>query len=208
MWTQVGKGKVRRTKKVALIHIHTHTHPFVVQSLSCAWLSATPETASTSGIPVLHHLLEVAQIHVCRVGDAVNYHVQNRWLVGSYSTAQGALWWPGGAGGREVQEEGDICRHSVCVCVKLLVTQFCPTLCDPMNYSPPGSSVHGILQARILEWVAFPFSRRSSQPRDWTQVTCIAGRLFTVWAPNTYVLKPLINISDSHCCRAETSTPL
>ena len=117
MWTQVGKGKVRRTKKVALIHIHTHTHPFVVQSLSCAWLSATPETASTSGIPVLHHLLEVAQIHVCRVGDAVNYHVQNRWLVGSYSTAQGALWWPGGAGESEVQEEGDICRHSVCVCV-------------------------------------------------------------------------------------------
>ena len=150
MWTQVGKGKVRRTKKVALIHIHTHTHPFVVQSLSCAWLSATPETASTSGIPVLHHLLEVAQIHVCRVGDAVNYHVQNRWLVGSYSTAQGALWWPGGAGGREVQEEGDICRHSVCVCVcvwncwslssvQLFVTQWTTALQAPlsMEFSRP-----------------------------------------------------------------------
>ena len=48
--------------------------------------------------------------------------------------------------------------------------------------SPPGSSVHGILQARILEWVAVPFSRASSQPRKWTQVSHIAGRFFTVWA--------------------------
>ena len=46
----------------------------------------------------------------------------------------------------------------------------------------PGSSVHGILQARILEWVAIPFSRGFSWPRDWTQVSCIAGRFFTVWA--------------------------
>ena len=48
-------------------------------------------------------------------------------------------------------------------------TQSCLTLCDPMNYSPPGSSVHGILQARILEWVAMLSSRGSSQPRDQTQ---------------------------------------
>ena len=54
--------------------------------------------------------------------------------------------------------------------------------CDPMDCSPPGSSVHGILQARILEWVAISFSRWSSWPRDWTQVSCIAGRFFTVWA--------------------------
>ena len=54
--------------------------------------------------------------------------------------------------------------------VKLKVVQSCPTLCDPMVYS-----VHGILQARILEWVAFPFSRGSSQPRDRTGVSCIAG---------------------------------
>ena len=55
---------------------------------------------------------------------------------------------------------------SVCV----LVTQSCLPLCDPMDYSLPGSSGHGILQARILEWVAFPFSWGSSQPRDLTQV--------------------------------------
>ena len=53
-------------------------------------------------------------------------------------------------------------------------------LCDPMDCSPPGSSVHGILQARILEWVAIPFSRGSSQPRDRTPVSYIADRFFTV----------------------------
>ena len=64
----------------------------------------------------------------------------------------------------------------------VLVAQSCPILCDPMECSPPGSSVLGILQARILEWVAIPFSRESSWPRDWTWVSCIAGRSFTVWA--------------------------
>ena len=56
------------------------------------------------------------------------------------------------------------------------VAQSCPTLCDPMDYT-----VHGILQARILEWVAFPFSRGSSQLQDRTQVYCIAGRFFPSW---------------------------
>ena len=57
------------------------------------------------------------------------------------------------------------------------VAQSCPTLCNPMDYT-----VHGILQAKILKWVAFPFSRGSSQPRDQTQVSCIEGRFFTSWA--------------------------
>ena len=61
------------------------------------------------------------------------------------------------------------------VCV--LVAQSRPTICDPMDCSP-GSSVHGILQARILEWVAIPFSRASFQPRDRTRVSHIAGRFF------------------------------
>ena len=64
-----------------------------------------------------------------------------------------------------------------CVC---LVIQSCPTLCDPMDYSPPGSSVHGILQPRILEWVAISFSRGSSRPRDRIQVSRIVDRRFTV----------------------------
>ena len=58
----------------------------------------------------------------------------------------------------------------------------CVWLFATMDCSPPGSSVHGILQARILEWVAIPFSRGSSQPRDQTQVSCIAGRGFNLWA--------------------------
>ena len=59
------------------------------------------------------------------------------------------------------------------------VAQSCLTLCDPMDCSLPCSSVRGILQARILEWVAISFSRRSSQPRDETRVSCIAGIFFS-----------------------------
>ena len=58
--------------------------------------------------------------------------------------------------------------------------QSCLTLWNPMDYSRPGSSVHGILQARILEWVAMPSSRGSSQPRDGTRVSHTAGRIFTI----------------------------
>ena len=65
--------------------------------------------------------------------------------------------------------------------VKVLVTRSCPTLCDPMDCSLPGSSAHGISQARILEWVAIPFSRGSSWPRGQTWVFFIAGRFFTIW---------------------------
>ena len=61
-----------------------------------------------------------------------------------------------------------------------LVTQSYLTLCDPMDYSPPGSYVHGILQARILLWVPISFSRGSSQPRDQTQAFCIVGSFFTI----------------------------
>ena len=58
----------------------------------------------------------------------------------------------------------------------------CLALCNPMDCSLPGSSVHGIFQARVLEWVAFSFSRGSSWPRDRTQVSHIAGKCFTIWA--------------------------
>ena len=77
------------------------------------------------------------------------------------------------------------------------VAQSCLTLCDPVDCSPPGSSIHGIHQARILEWVAVSFSRRSSWPRDWTQVSRIAGRRFTLWANKEALLMslPEINLS-------------
>ena len=65
---------------------------------------------------------------------------------------------------------------------KVLLIQSCPTLYGPMNCSPPDSSVHRILQARTLEWVAISFSRGSSQSRNQTGVSCIAGGFFTSWA--------------------------
>ena len=64
----------------------------------------------------------------------------------------------------------------------MLVAQSCPALGDLMDCSPPGSSVHRVLQARILERVVLPFSRGSFKPRDQSQVSCIAGRFFTIWA--------------------------
>ena len=60
--------------------------------------------------------------------------------------------------------------------------QSCLTLCDPLDCSLPGSSVHGIFQAKILEWVAISFSKGSFPPRDQTQVSRIEGRFFTIWA--------------------------
>ena len=68
------------------------------------------------------------------------------------------------------------------VIMTVLVAQLCMTLCEPMNCSPSGSSVHGILKTKMLEWVAIPFSSGSSQPRDQTWVSCIAGSFFTIWA--------------------------
>ena len=79
---------------------------------------------------------------------------------------------------------GKVCSpamHLPSMCV--LVTQSCSTLCDPVDCSPPGSSVHGILQARILEWVAIPFSRRSYWPRDRTQISHISGRFLLSETP-------------------------
>ena len=91
-----------------------------------------------------------------------------------------------------------------------LVAQLYPTICDPMDLSPPGSSVHGIFQAGILEWVAISFSRGTSWPRDRTWVSYTAGRFFTIWAPRearpskgklkTILAHPHIRVSYWFCC--------
>ena len=81
-----------------------------------------------------------------------------------------SFWWD-----KTVKPGGSDSKVSACNSeVKVKVAQLCLPLWDLMDYT-----VHGILQARTLEWVAFPFSRASSQPRDWTQVSYIAGKLFT-----------------------------
>ena len=87
-------------------------------------------------------------------------------------------------------------RSFLCCC---LVAKSYLTLCDPMNCSPLSSSVHWISQARILEWVAVSFSRGSSWPRDWTSVSCIAGRFFTAEWPGKH---PLAHSCCCCCCQA------
>ena len=86
------------------------------------------------------------------------------------------------------------------MCAKLL--QSCPTLCNPMDYSPPGSSVHGILQARKLEWVAMPSSKGSSQPRVSLTAPPLAGRFFitsTTWEAPFFIHFALIFVGKQDC---------
>ena len=102
----------------------------------------------------------------------------------------------------------------VYVFVFVIVAQLCLILCNPMDYSPPSSSVHGISQARILEWVTISFPRGSFQPRDWTVVSCIAGRFFTIWAtrgcPRWYLLKECMNkwVNEWEPCKVKDEVTL
>ena len=95
-----------------------------------------------------------------------------KWVQGQYLLFWGLNW-------------NNRCRmlhilYSMYIYCCCLITKSCLILCDPMDCSPPGSFIYGIFQARILEWIAIPFSRGSSQPRDWTQFSCIADRFFTM----------------------------
>ena len=87
------------------------------------------------------------------------------------------------------------------------VTQSCLTLCEPINCSLPSSSVHGILQARVLEWVAISFSRGCSRPRDPDQVSCIAGRFFTIRAPREAQLSQKVIITALLCSEVAQLCP-
>ena len=93
---------------------------------------------------------------------------------------------------------------------KLLQELMWETLCNPVDQSPPGSSVHEILQARILEWVAILISRGSFQSRDQTPIPCIAGRFFSVWATRETPRGRgyMYTYCDSHCWTVETNTSL
>ena len=98
------------------------------------------------------------------------------------------------------------------------VAQLCPTLCDPVDCNLPGSSIHGILQARILEWVAISFFRGSSWPRDWTRVSHLAGRRFNLWATvlvafcrflrNFYIYNHVVCTRLASCLPFQTLCPL
>ena len=86
-------------------------------------------------------------------------------------------------------------KSTLCVSVP----QSSPTLCNPMSSSPPGSSIHGIHQARIPKWVAIPFSWGFSWPRDWTQVSSTTGGFFTIW-PTRECLERVVFILYPLCC--------
>ena len=96
------------------------------------------------------------------------------------------------------QSQPQFILHIPSACVHARCLQSCPTFCDPMDHNPSGSSVLGILQARILEWVAISFSRGSSWPSDWTWVSRTAGRLFTVGVTREFAFcLPSSNVSTS-----------
>ena len=107
-------------------------------------------------------------------------------------------------------------QYSVMAYIVALVAQPCLTLCDTMDCSPPGSFVHGILQARTLERVAILFSRGSSWPKDQTLVSCIASRFFAIWSTGKpYMGKESLKrvdictcIMDTLCYTAETNATL
>ena len=141
------------------------------------WLIGTDWVPGSSGRPPQRPL----RTHVLRISSVNRRPWEIRSFPGTVSTAMvvaelrsghphcGPRWGLAGAW-----------ANRTCVHAKSL--QWCPNLCDPMDYSLPGSSVHGILQARILEWVAIPSSRASFWPTDQTCVFCgswIAGEFFT-----------------------------
>ena len=90
-------------------------------------------------------------------------------------------YWPWGSYLSSQNLSDSICKLGI-IMWKCEVAQLCPTLCYPMDCSLPGSSLHGILQARVLEWGAISFSRGSSRCRDRTQVSSTPGRCFNLWA--------------------------
>ena len=109
---------------------------------------------------------------------------QECWCGWPFPSPGGSFWprdrtWVSHIAGRFLSEPP---ANLLSIKLLVLATQLCLTLCDCVNYSPPGSSVHGVLQERTLEWIAILFCRGSSPPRDRTRVSCIAGGLFTVWA--------------------------
>ena len=99
---------------------------------------------------------------------------QNLWKVFPLDTHKERMGWK--------WRESPYSVRSCAMCARVcLVTQSCPTLCNPVDGSPPGSSVRGVSQTRVLEWIVISFSRESSQPRDWTcvsSVSCIATGFF------------------------------
>ena len=104
-------------------------------------------------------------------------------------------------------------RNNLCCLLPAEWLQLCPTLCDTRDCSPPVSSIHGIFQARVLEWAAISFYWGSSQPRDRTRVSHVADRHFTIWAtrmrfgPKRRLSAKKIDAFEPSCCRRLLRVP-
>ena len=143
--------------------------------------------------------------------------VYNRKLLRTYCIAQGtlpsALWRPKWEGNSKkgiyvylrlihFAPQQKLTQHCKATMPACSVAQSCLTLCNPTECSPPGSSVHGILQERILHWVAISLSRGSSLPRNWTWISCIGRQILYHWAntPKKKKKSKIINPSMNHYC--------
>ena len=173
------------------------------QFSSVAWWCLTlwdPMDSSMPGFRIHHQLLDPAKTHIHWIGDAIQ--TSHPLLCPSppafsLSQHQGLFkWgWLFTSGGQSIGASASASVLPLNIqgwfpridWFDLLqfteVAQPCQILWDPMDCSLPGSSIHGIFKARVLEWSAISFSRGSSQPRDRTQISGIAGGFFTVWAP-------------------------
>ena len=143
-----------------------------VKSLSCVRLFATPMDWSLQGSSI-HGNFQAKVLEWVAISFSRGSSQPRDWSQVSLTVGRRFTIWA-------TREVTDIC----CCC---LVAQLCPTLCDPMDCSPPGSSLHGILQARILEWVVIFFSRGSLWPRDWTH--CLLHALH--WWADSLPTEPL-----------------
>ena len=162
---------------------------FVFPDSSSALFLFKKEVERQSGFPAATVVESSAYTEDARdVGSVSGRGRSPGWGNGSllqYSYLKNSMdreaWWTTSQPGRkesDMAEWAHSTRHSC-----WLVAQSCPTLCHPMDCSSPGSSIHGVSQARRLEWVAISFSRGSFWPRDWTHISCLAGRLFTTKPP-------------------------
>ena len=160
------------------------------------WLWNTPPMSVSSGLIASNCISSVhctvwSNVHSLTIHGPGTVPVSASYLPSCWSISQGKKKKKKKSQGRHQTSKASPTTHQLDK-VKVLVTQLCLTLCNPMDCGPPVSSVHEILQARILEWVAISFSRQSSQARDQTWVSCIAGRLLTEWAIREAHFGPII----------------
>ena len=144
------------------------------------------------------------KIYLCKSKERITWAWEGRqkssWMEKPWRVRKGATETVWGGGGKTCESMQTDCwaglgiswwaipQNTLHVKCESEVSRLCPTLCDPMDCSPPGFSIHEIFQARILEWVAISFSRGSSWPRDQNRSSCLAGRCFTVWATRELTL--------------------